>query len=374
LLLASRRRAARRRAKQTGDTLSLPGLLSWTTVGTPYIRSCASLSRLVLAFFSGTLMLFSVIMLVFGIFQFPSLVGDMGHTGAWVTIGVFLAVFYASLGSTIAGLEAERADTENQVAGRVLSFAGDRWLGLWHTADEAINGLRLSVALSGEIIPRRHRLYHAFAFPALSMLFAPLALILNPIFNRILAPAGDRFVWKRIKNSATGNDRPGTYAREIEKSPLLDSDALPSLPPRIETALTEAADRATQASAPRLRQLLGRLSSGLGKGLAMEVQQSGLSGRELIHTSYFDDPDVTQLIALHLAERSRQPTELPVPADLHTWLQGFKAAVAELVAAQPRSFAVIWKALLVLAALILAIYAVSYIFQYLSPFLSGAQA
>lgn len=358
LLAASSRRSGNKKKGSPDGPLALPGLLSWTSVGTPFIRSRASLSRIVLAFFSGTIMLSSLFALLVFTFNFSDAVSEPGPGFATTSLMIVmsLAIFYASLGSTIAGLESQRADTENQIAAKILKASGAQWLGLWHSADEAINGLRVSLALSGDIIPRRYKFYHAFAYPKLSMLFVPLALIVNPVFNLILAPTGDRFVWKRIKNSATGNDRPGTFAREVERAPLLYSDALPNLPERVENALTKTADRATQAAAPKLRQLLARLSNGLGKGLAVEMQQSGLSGRELIHTSYFDDPDVTLLIAEHLSQNSDTPVKLDVPEDLRNWSDEFQSAVSDLVASQPRSFAAIFKALLVLLTLITAAY------------------
>ena len=356
LLAASRRRRKKQGKDRDQGDPGLAGLLSWTTVGTPFIRSKASLSRIVLAFFSGTLTLTLLIAL-------PVLVWNIGGLAKAQGVGIavymmlfFLFMFYASLGSTIAGLESQRADAENRNAVKILQSVGSRWLGIWHSADEAINGLRLSLALSGEIIPRRRQLFQAYAYPKLSMLFAPLSLITNPIFNLVLAPSGDRFVWKRVRNSATGNDRPGTFAREVEKAPLFNSDVLPNLPPRVEQALNDDADLATRAAAPKLRQLLARLSNGLGKGLAMEIQQSGLSGDELIHTSYFNDDDVVLLIAEQLSSHSRQPAKLELPEDLRDWREEFQTRLLEIVASQPGFLNAVFKALLILLALIAASY------------------
>jgi hypothetical protein len=378
LLLAARQRAARHNAKHGGDILALPGLLSWTTVGTPYIFSRASLSRIVLAFFSAVITLIAVITLglsvlsIIGMFD-PSLDAEQDRGYEAVTVIVMIVFFYIGLAGTLAGIESNQADRERQTARRILGSSGNRWLGLWHSADEAINGLRVSVALAGEIIPRRHHLYHAFTYPHVAKAFIPLALIVNPIYNWILAPLGDRFVRKRIKNSATGNDRPGTYAREIEKAPLIDTDALPHLPAQIEDALTSAADRATKEAAPRLRNLLGRLSSGLGKGLAAEIQESGLSGRELIHTSYFDNSDIALLIAQHVTNHSRSPEELEIPDDIKQWRQQFDNAVDRLVAEQPTSLAMLWKAIFMLATLVLAMYAVTYLYKNVWPLFFGVE-
>jgi len=368
LLAASSRYSGSNKKNNIDTSLALPGLLSWTTVGTPFIRSRASLSSIVLAFFSGAIMLASLFFLAVLIINFSNFASnpDLGFTLAVVMVAILLTFFYTSLGSTIAGLESQRADAENQAVVKILQSSGMRWLGLWHSDDEAINGLKISLALSGDIIPRRHQLYHAFAYPKLSMLFAPLALIVNPIFNLILAPTGDRFMWKRIKNSATGNDRPGTFAKEVEKAPLLNSDDLPNLPERVEEALNNNADLAAQSAAPKLRQLLGRLSNGLGKGLAAEIQQSGLSGKELIHTSYFDNPDVSLLIADHLSNFSNHPMQLDVPEDLRDWSVNFQSAVRKLVASQPKSFAAISKALFVLLTLIAAIYLIYLGYNFIS--------
>ena len=54
-----------------------------------------------------------------------------------------------------------------------------------------------------------------------------------------------------------------------------------------------------------------------------------------------------------------------MPADLRDWAGEFQAKVREWVASQPPSFAMIWKALLVVAALGIAVTAVTYLWPYI---------
>ena len=339
LLLANRKSRSKwaKQAATTDGFIPLQYLRSWATVGTPFVISKPSALRILMAMVTGIVALISFLYILFSPFIKGVEEAAQSAGAGWEVVLANLVVFYIVLSPTLAGLESEQVDRERRSAHDVIKNFGSRWLCLWHSNDEAINGLRAAMGLSGKVVPRRSILGKAFAFPILSRLYLPLSFFFfTPVLNFVLAPLGDRYVWRKIKDKSVGNDRPGAHANRVETMPVSGYPGIPSIPQRVENDLGAEADAALQEAAATFRSMLGRLGNGMGKGLFEELKASGLSGRELIHTSYFDNPDITILVGEHIRGASGMDIQTEMPDDLRRWMEQYRAVIGQVIATRVR--------------------------------------
>jgi hypothetical protein len=238
-------------------------------------------------------------------------------------------------------LESLRIRAEKRLEWTAMETYRGRWLGLWSTNDEAINGLRatldLSVSFVAQITPRDRILLSDY----LSLLSRPYGWLLTPAFNHFLRPLLDRVVRSLVIKTAQGNNRPAAEVIAVSAFPVAESevDAHPALPTELDARLTDRANQHARDIAPKLRDLLAEPSFVAG----LERFGQALSGHELIHTSYFDHPPVLNLLALHVAWARRDTPWLQQAArnqaDLWNWFCAFKRSVHETsrldVTAQP---------------------------------------
>ena len=84
----------------------------------------------------------------------------------------------------------------------------------------------------------------------------------------------------------------------VAPSPLLPPDApeIPSLPESLAAEILSQADRHASRLGASIRQLLAQPNLTAG----VEKFSSSLSGKELVHTSYFDHPDVIELLVANI--------------------------------------------------------------------------
>jgi hypothetical protein len=228
-------------------------------------------------------------------------------------------------------LESLRIRAEKRLERTAMETYRGRWLGLWSSNDEAINGLRatldLSVSFVGQIAPRDRILLSDY----LSLLSRPYSWMLAPVFNHFLRPLLDRAVRSLVVKTAQGNNRPAAEVIAVSPFPLPDSgtDAHPALPAELNSRLVDRANQHARDIAPKLRDLLAEPSFVAG----LERFGHALSGHELIHTSYFDHPPILDLLALHVAWARRDYPALQqasrLQEDLWNWFCEFKGSVHE---------------------------------------------
>ncbi len=228
-------------------------------------------------------------------------------------------------------LESLRIRAEKRLERAAMETYRGRWMGLWSPSDEAINGLRatldLSVSFVGQIVPRERILFSDH----LALLSRPYYWILAPVYNSLFRPQLDRLVRSIVVKSAQGNNRPAAEVIAVSPFPVSDSptDAHPALPDELNTCLVQQANQSARDIAPKLRDLLAEPSFVAG----LERFGHALSGRELIHTSYFDHPAILDLLALHVAWgcRENNPSEKTARIDepLWNWFCRFKHSVNE---------------------------------------------
>lgn len=200
------------------DRRRLDGMMSWTTVGTPFFahrRSWNILSRFTLV---GHVL--ALVTLVVGVFAavFGSVVLrnlDLLMAGAVDTelllfLGAFLTFAAASGGGVlILRRMLRRSRTHIVHSPRVQAFLEDafagRWIGHWDRRDEAVNGLVAALGLRGNIAPRDLGAYLVRTLAASAFLFSYLGIFVaghlglspdSPIFiaNALLTDLFQRFL------------------------------------------------------------------------------------------------------------------------------------------------------------------------------------
>jgi hypothetical protein len=229
-------------------------------------------------------------------------------------------------------LESLRIRAEKRLEQTTMETYRGRWLGLWSPNDEAINGLRatldLTISFVAQITPRERVLLSDY----LSLLSSPCSWALTPTFNRLVRPLLDRAVRSLVVKTAQGNNRPAAEVIAVSAYPVSVSktNTHPPLPQHINACLVDRANEHARDIAPKLRDLLSAPSFVAG----MERFGHALSGRELIHTSYFDHSPILDLLGLHVAWASRMDSSLSVASqtreDLWNWFCDFKRSVHEI--------------------------------------------
>jgi hypothetical protein len=127
-----------------------------------------------------------------------------------------------------------------------------------------------------------------------------------------------------VIKTAQGNDRPAAQVVAVSPHPCLESpeEEAPALPEPLRTSIRQQADGHANELGPKLRVLLAQPSITAG----LESFGKTLSGRELVHTSYFDHPEVIDLLALNIcwSRRSKQPRRASTSPEIIRWFNDFK--------------------------------------------------
>jgi hypothetical protein len=195
-------------------------------------------------------------------------------------------------------VESYRIRAEQRLEQMSFENFGPRWLGIWSTDDEAINGLRATLDLSMSFVAKMYPRERVFFTDAFSLLSRPYFWVLAPIYNRFLHPSVDSALRSIVTRSAQGNDRPTANIVDVTPSPLSECLPLaPTLPAALNEKILVRADQYARDIAPKLRRLLGQPSFTSG----LEAFGKELSGEELVHTSYFDHQEILELIASNIA-------------------------------------------------------------------------
>jgi hypothetical protein len=106
----------------------------------------------------------------------------------------------------------------------------------------------------------------------------------------------------------------------------------------LDTKIEDAADSYARDIAPKLRRLLAVPSF----SSMLTALEDSISGRELIHTSYFDHAEVLDLLTMHMGRargdvpwRSYRKTQHEEIEDIIVWLDAFYDANLLAVGNQP---------------------------------------
>jgi hypothetical protein len=183
----------------------------------------------------------------------------------------------------------------------------DRYLGIWSSLDEAINGLRSSQRLRGAIAPR----WRAQGASALGRLASFLSLPFRLLYNRLVAEATDDFIWDRVQKRLQGNDEAGMELAAVSIAPDPSWGGWPPLPPQAESRLKDWANRNAAETINKLRVAVGATAiAGPDAPNVITGVTSSLSMQELVHTSYYVSPPIRKLLAFHIAAHATRACTL----------------------------------------------------------------
>lgn len=142
----------------------------------------------------------------------------------------------------------------------------------------------------------------------LGLIVALFALGMRWTYNRVGARLLDLLVQRRLTDMAYGNDTRDFRVTRVSSCPPISGriGACPNLPSTIDDELICRANKEAERLVPSVRKLLYPASTHTPT-LADYQNLPGFSGRELVHTSYFDNEDVLRIIHAHIVMQSRAP-------------------------------------------------------------------
>jgi hypothetical protein len=253
----------------------------------------------------------------------------------WLILTVAIAAAYVYLNLVVffisPVLESLRIRKEKRLEQNVINAYRGRWLGIWAPDDEAINGLRATLGMSISFVARMVPRESVWFSDRLLLISRPYHYLLAPVYNRLFRPVLDGIVRSHVTKTAQGNNRPSAEVIAVSPTPIEQEDLmnLPPMPDWLSAKITEEANRHASGMAPKLRALLAQPSFVSG----LETFGTALSGRELVHTSYFEHAEVLQLLAMHIAWGRGDRAHLIRLSEQETyliaWLRLFKARMGE---------------------------------------------
>ncbi len=248
-----------------------------------------------------------------------------------ILVAVLVVYVYVNLGAFCLGpvLESVWMRSDARLQKRVMRKYRDRWLGIWSDDDEAINGLRATLNMSLSIVskmePRERILFSDY----LALISRPYFWVFAPIYNSMIRPILDGMIRSFLVKSAQGNNRPAAVVVDVSPSPVRSAkNQFPSLPDWLNRGIVQQADSHARDIAPKLRTLLAEPSFIAG----LETFGNAISGRELVHTSYFEHAAVLDLLAMHVAWSSGERRFADLPTNdreaLVGWFLRFKSQLS----------------------------------------------
>ncbi len=247
-----------------------------------------------------------------------------GTTEGWLILAGIILFGYMMLllGSGFLGPVSEglRIGWEKRLEHRAFERYRSRWLGIWTQDDEAINGLRATMELTVSFISNMSVRERIFLSDLISLPSRPLYRIFAPLYNRFVRPLLDSKIREIVIKTAQGNDRPAAQVVAVSPHPIFRSTAsAPPLPEKFRDLIRKQADDQANDLGPKLRVLLAQPSLTAG----LDGFSQTLSGRELVHTSYFDHPEVIELLSLNVSW-SRARRRPSTSAEIAAWFHNFK--------------------------------------------------
>jgi hypothetical protein len=196
-----------------------------------------------------------------------------------------------------------------------------RWKPLYSRKDEAILGLYCIVD------PPDQKIFRIPSAPGLRGFLINLALFpIRLVFNPLIAPVLDLMVSRRIVNRLHGADIPGLRLATVDRSPRRGARPTP-LPREFDEELIARANDSAGEALGKIRDILGE-DGDLGKDATNTVEKvtGWLAKIGLVHTSYFDSELIRDRIrqgvtgSNHSSHQSR-PRLQNLPQSRHSFLE-----------------------------------------------------
>lgn len=208
----------------------------------------------------------------------------------------------------------------------------NRYVAVWCEVDEAIGGLASTLGFKGTVVPRMR----AVSSTVLGYLFSIFTFPIRAAYNAVFAPASDEFIWDRITRRLQGNDRFGYDMVRVTRGPMPSFPSWPELPRAVSEELIKTANDHAASTLAAVRNVIG-LAASSNSELPSLVTAIGaqIQSRELVHTLYYANENVCDLLALHVAQRIPQTSILSqsAPSMIGAWLESGSAVGEPVVAA-----------------------------------------
>jgi hypothetical protein len=311
----------------------LEGLASWTTVGTPFLAFGPDyaawwlpvVSALALAVCAGGGFLLREALLdreailddanPFALVGTLTLFGLVALTTTWLSIQSGLSVAH--------WIGAWADATGSQVAARLYR---SRWLAIWHSEDEPIRGLAGTLVDPASLASRK-----------IDGGRSSFRRWFVRSYNWLVATPLNQFAWSIIVSRLQGADILGLRMTEAAQCPQALRPGQRPLEDPVAGQMSQEVDRMAGESVGGFRKQLNLLAKLRTADEALARLARAITWRELIHTSYFNQPEIVRAIAAHVAGRAGRgqdssPADAVVtyPRALHA-LAAAKAALAVLV-------------------------------------------
>lgn len=280
-------------------------LSSWSTVGTPFLHYRARRSDwlLVIPLMLGAILMWSLPQWSLTTWKHANEM--MADGNFFAPIGLLLlsalaavTLIYLTYRIAKALIVARHVAKGQQTEHRAMAIYGPRWLGLWSTDDEAINGLKNSVGFDARFSPQFYR-SEEHAGATRRLLRIPIRVV-GWCYDTFVSRPLDIFISDRIAWRLQGNNMAARILTAVTPTPIIDFHCNP-LPAETSLALTERADAHAAATLRKVRKAFG-ITAYENEDTPVVVRSiaSELTFQELVHTSYFDHPDIRSRLAEHI--------------------------------------------------------------------------
>lgn len=249
----------------------------------------------------------------------------------WILPVIFWAVLFIRI--VILLHTSTRVAVERRMAETAYSALWNRYVAVWCEVDEAIGGLASTLGFKGTVVPRMRTVSSSVLGYLRSLVTFPI----RAVYNAVFAPASDEFIWDRITRRLQGNDRFGYDLVRVTRGPMPAFPSWPQLPSAISEQLVKIANDHAASTLETVRNVLGLAASSNSELPSLVTAiGAGIHGQELVHTLYYSNANVCDLLAWHVAGgRNAQPGHLSrsAPSMIASWLEhgsagGDPAAVA----------------------------------------------
>ena len=147
----------------------------------------------------------------------------------------------------------------------------------------------------------------------------------------------DRIIWKSVSRAMQGNDRPGCVVSDISPGPIVPRNMeWEQLPESYDNRLVEQSNKClidrSQTLLPQLREVLSQLAWTRPEQLSLLLSnETSFEGNELVHTSYFHEPAILDLISCHIRRHNGVKADRPDSKSSTTkWCRRFRHKARDL--------------------------------------------
>lgn len=370
---------------------ALTHLLSWATIGTPFVNAQRSWKG---EFVATTYQILLLLLIgVVGYMSIESFVPALIKKFEWLNDPLFGMQFQWQLGANaIWGFIVFLLIVLTLIQSPILRFASliankrvkgatetylKKWLDIECTQDEAIAGLKHAISLDRKIVSTMADRNVPYLWDVTNRLRGMLFFPVRFGFNLFVVPIANKYIQGRIKRLALGDDEPLYRVKNIQSSPLGEKIKKLAIPADIDQQLIDDANEALKNYVPKMREAVaaGVTAAGNSKlGVSFDIGAGEFSGSELIHTSYFDNEGVRKLLMADLVEAqcrfmpnlddSYELGEPDVQKHISetTWVKEFHASVEKQMKTIPKKniwfVPIFFQTSLIIAALLLYVYVV----------------